>query len=195
MGNQQVNKFKNSKKRQAFTKNILDDLKALELLIKENKFESDTQRIGAEQELGLVGKDWYPAMNYDKILEEVNDDHFTTELGRFNVEINLDPFEYTESCFTKMQDQLDELVNKAKHAAEKNNTHVILTGILPTINSNHLQFKNMTPNPRYMALNDIIKGKKVQDLNLTFKGWMNLKHITQIFYLKLAIQAFRFITS
>ncbi len=175
MGDQQVNKLEDSNKKRAFTKNILDDLKALEYLIKENKFETETQRIGAEQELGLVGKDWYPAMNYDKILAEVNDKHFTTELGRFNIEINLDPFEYTGSCFTKMQNQLDEFVNKAKKAAEKNNTHIILTGIIPTLNSNHLQFKNMTPNPRYKALNDMIKGNKSAGFELSIQGIDELK--------------------
>lgn len=175
MGDQKVNKFENPKKRQVFTKNLLDDLKALEQLIADDKFESHTQRIGAEQELGLVGKDWYPAMNYDKILKEVNDDHFTTELGRFNVEINLDPFEFSGDCFSKMHNQLDELVSKAKVAAEKNNSHVLLTGILPTINSNHLQFKNMTPNPRYKALNDMIKGRKSAGFELNIQGIDELK--------------------
>ena len=175
MGDQRVNKFEDSNKKRAFTKNILNDLKALECLIEENKFETETQRIGAEQELGLVGKDWYPAMNYNKILKEVNDERFTTELGRFNIEINLDPFEYKGDCFSKMQNQLDELVDKAKKAAAKHNTQIILTGILPTINSNHLQFKNMTPNPRYKALNDMIKGKKSAGFELNIQGIDELK--------------------
>jgi len=175
MGDQRVSTFENSKKRQAFTKNILDDIKALEQLIASNKFETETQRIGAEQELGLVGKDWYPIMNYDKVLDEVDDPHFTTELGRFNIEINLDPIEYNGSCFTEMQDQLDLLVEKAKNAANKFNTNIILTGILPTLNSSHLHFKNMTPNPRYKALNDIIRGQKNNGFELNIQGIDELK--------------------
>lgn len=175
MGNKKISRFDDTKKKQAFTKSILDDLKALEYLIEENKFESDVQRIGAEQELGLVGKNWYPAMNYDKILEEVNDNHFTTELGRFNIEINLDPIEFTGDCFSKMYSQLDKLVLRAKSAAEKHDTHIMLTGILPTINSSHLEFKNMTPNLRYKALNDMIKGKKSTGFELNIQGIDELK--------------------
>ena len=175
MGSQQVNKFENSKNKQAFTKNILEDLKALEYLIDENKFETETQRIGAEQELGLVGKNWYPSMNYDKILEEINDEHFTTELGRFNIEINLDPVEYTGNCFSKMQSQLDKHVNNARLAAAKHDTKIMMTGILPTINSSHLEFKNMTPNLRYKALNDTIKGKKSKGFELNIQGIDELK--------------------
>jgi CBS domain-containing protein len=175
MGSQKISRFEEVRNKQAFTKCILDDLKALEILIEENMFETEIQRIGAEQELGLVGKDWYPAMNYDKILEEVNDNHFTTELGRFNLEINVDPFEFTGACFSNMQSQLDEFVHKARLAAEKNETKIMLTGILPTINSTHLEFKNMTPNLRYKALNDMIKGKKSSGFELNIQGVDELK--------------------
>ena len=175
MGTQHISHSQNTKIKQAFTKHILNDLKALEHLIIENKFESKIQRIGAEQELGLVGNDWYPAMNYDKILAEVNDDHFTTELGRFNIEINLDPQEFKGSCFSEMQNQLDKLVYKARIAAEKNESHIMLTGIMPTINSTHLQFKNMTPNPRYKILNDMIKGNKNKGFELNIQGIDELK--------------------
>ena len=175
MGTQKISPFEYAKNKQAFTKSILNDLKALEYLIKENKFETQTQRIGAEQELGIVGKDWYPAMIYDKILEEINDEHFTTELGRFNMEINLDPIEFTGSCFSKMKSQLDKLIAKAKLAAKNNDCRIMITGILPTINSNHLQFKNMTPNPRYKALNDMIKDNKSAGFELNIQGIDELK--------------------
>ncbi len=175
MGDQKVSTFNDAKKRQAFTKSLLNDLKALELLINQNKFEEDTLRIGAEQEMGLVGKDWYPAMNYDKILEEVNDPHFTTELGRFNLEINLDPFEFRGTCFSQMHGQLNQLLAKVKKAAQKFDTHILLTGILPTINAGHLQFKNMTPNPRYKALNDMIKGQKNTGFEVHIQGIDELK--------------------
>lgn len=175
MGDHHVSKFEDSSEKQAFTKNLLSDLKALDLLVKNDLFEKDVQRIGAEQELGLVGKDWYPAMLYDKILDEVNDPHFTTELGRFNIEINLDPIEFQGSCFSELRNQLDTLLNKAKEAAKKHDVHIILTGILPTIGSGHLQFKNMTPNPRYKALNDMIKGVKSTGFELNIQGIDELK--------------------
>lgn len=175
MGSQKVSQFEDTKNKQAFTKSILDDLKALKILINEDKFETEIQRIGAEQELGLVGKDWYPSMNYDKILKEIDDPHFTTELGRFNIEINLDPIEFNGACFSNMQLQLDELLGKATTAAKKHKSKIMLTGILPTINSSHLEFKNMTPNIRYKALNDMIKGNKSTRFELNIQGIDEIK--------------------
>ena len=91
MGDQNIAIITDSKGKREFTRQLLNDIKAMEKMLKLNMFEDDIQRIGAEQEVGIVGKDWLPKMVYDKILDDVDDDHFTPELGRFNFEINLDP--------------------------------------------------------------------------------------------------------
>ena len=170
MGNQNISIITNSEERQVFTKHLLNDIKAMELMVKKDMFEIETQRIGAEQEMGIVGKDWLPAMVYDKILKEVADDHFTTELGRFNLEINLDPQLFTGKCFTKMHAQLDDLLGKAKAAAESQNAKIVLTGIMPTLGSSQLKFEYMTPNPRYEALNEVMTNKKKANFELNIIG-------------------------
>lgn len=170
MGEQQVSKFSHPDDMREFTRCLLSDLRAMDMMLKEGMFESDVQCIGAEQELGIVGKDWNPSMIYDKILSEVEDEHLTTELSRFNVEINLDPQIFKGNCFTKMHQQLDRLLDVTKKAARKHGSEIILTGIIPTIAKHHLQFKHMTPNPRYKALNDIIKGKRKGEFELNIIG-------------------------
>ena len=175
MGDQNISRITDPEKKRAYTKHLLSDIHALEKMIEGDMFESDIIRIGAEQEIGLVGSDWRPAMVYDKILKSVNDKHFTTELGRFNVEINLDPHVFKGSCFSDMHTQLDELLRKAKEAATKNGAHVLLTGIMPTLSPDHLQFKFMTPNPRYETLNDAMKGKRDANFELNIVGIDELK--------------------
>ena len=54
-----------------FTQHLLRDFKALALLLDRGMIESGVERIGAEQELGLVGPDWEPAPLAMEILEEV----------------------------------------------------------------------------------------------------------------------------
>ncbi len=170
MGTQNIRIISGSKGKQEFTKSLLNDIKALERMLKEERFESDIQRIGAEQELGIVNKLWLPSMIYDKILDEVDDEHFTTELGRFNIEVNLDPFKFTGDCFTKMHKQLDTMVNKAKVAAEKFDSKIVLTGIMPTLGRGQLKFDFMTPNPRFEALNKSMATRRKGNFELNIIG-------------------------
>ena len=170
MGSHNVSNLSDPEQKRSYTRRVLEDIKVLQKMINDDMFEQDIGRIGAEQELGIVGEDWQPAMMYDKILDTVNDDHFTTELGRFNVEINLDPQVFTGSCLSDMHKQLDNMLAKAKTAALEHGGRIMLTGIMPTLNSNHLQFKYMTPNPRYELLNSIIKGKREADFELNIVG-------------------------
>ena len=139
-------------------------------MLKEDMFEYDILRIGAEQEMVLVGADWMPALTYDKILAELNDPNFTTELGRFNLEINLDPLPFTGDAFTKMQHQLEEKLAKVRAAGANYGTRVLLTGILPTMDKDHLVFENMTPNPRYKLMNDLMKGRRDSDFEVSIRG-------------------------
>ena len=160
MGNQTVVKLSEANKRKSFIKHLLNDVKALEIMLEQNLFESGIQRIGAEQEFCLVDQFWQPTFNAIEILEAVKDEHFTTELAKFNLEINLDPQVLGPDCLRKMKRQLETLLEKAQDQAENHNSRVVLTGLLPTIKKSELDYEFMTPNPRYFALNDMIKEAK-----------------------------------
>ena len=136
-----------------FIEHLLNDIKALEYMLKNDLFERDITRIGAEQEFCLVNRDWRPDKNSHEILEQINDPHFTTELAKYNLEINLDPFELKGGCFDLMGKQLEELLNKANKVAKEHGSKVVLTGILPTISQNHLKLEYLANQPRYHALN------------------------------------------
>jgi len=75
------------------------------------------------------------------ILEAIDDPHFTTELARYNLEINLDHFKLKDNCFQLLGNQLNTLLAKAREKAEAFNTKVVLTGILPTISHAELEFE------------------------------------------------------
>ena len=170
MGDQNISGFQDKSEKHLFTKCLLNDIRALEQMLENQLFESDILRVGAEQELVLVGPDWMPALTYDKLLAEIDDPHFTTELGRFNLEINLDPYPFTGKVFTNLLKDLQHYLSKAKAAAELHNTRILLTGILPTISSEHLRFDYMTPNDRYKTLNDLMKGKRDADFEVNIQG-------------------------
>ena len=170
MGELQVKGISSEKNRPEFIKHLIDDISALELMLQQGLIEDDIIRIGSEQEFCLVDKHWRPAKNADEILASINDPHFTTELAKYNLEINLDPIELKNDCFKVVKEQLETLLSKAKSHAEKKNTKVLLTGILPTISKKELELDYMTPIPRYWALNDMIKALRGEDFELRFRG-------------------------
>jgi len=136
----------------SFTKQLLTDLRALEFMLNNNIIESDIRRIGAEQEVFLVENNWSPAMLGDTIIKLTNDLHYTSELGKFNLEMNLDPHIFENDCLSQMEVQLNKLIKKLNQIAGKHDAKVLLTGILPTLRKSHIDVKNMTPNPRYKEL-------------------------------------------
>jgi len=136
-----------------FMRHLLDDLRALGRMLEDGWIESDVRRVGAEQEMFLVGPAWRPASIVTDVLDIIDDPHFTTELARFNLEANLDPLEFGGDCLSKMERQLDALVHKAREAAQRCGGDVALCGILPTLRKSDLGLDNMAPVPRYFALN------------------------------------------
>ena len=151
------NKITSQKSSQTFTKQLLNDLRALEYMLNNGMIESDIQRIGAEQEVFIVDKNWHPALVGYKILENIDDVRYTTELGKFNLEMNLDPYVFSENCLSLMESQLNNLLSNLAHTAKEYDSKVLLTGILPTLERSHIDVSNMTPNPRYAALDNAMK--------------------------------------
>ena len=171
MGSQSVHAISTLKQRKKFIYHLLNDIKALEKMIADNTFEKGIQRVGAEQELCLVNDNYRPSLNALKILDSIDDPHFTTELALFNLEINLDPEKLTTDCFSKIEKQLSKLLKKANKAAAKiNNDRILLAGILPTLKKKDLIFKNMTPFERYKTLNDVLKNIRGGDFKLRIRG-------------------------
>ncbi|WP_109097386.1 CBS domain-containing protein [Aquimarina sp. AU58] len=183
MGEHNVHSNVDQKKRAKYIGHLLDDIKALEMMLEQDLIEKDIVRIGAEQEFCLVNSNWRPAENAEEILKVINDPHFTTELAKYNLEINLDPTELKEDCFSKIENELNQLIFKAKAAASQLDTKILLTGILPTIGKRHLELEYMTPNPRYSALNDILKTQRGTDFELHIRGIdeLNIHHKSVLF--------------
>jgi CBS domain-containing protein len=139
--------------RRSFMRYLLRDLRALDRMLDSNMLEEGVRRVGAEQELFLIDRACHPAPVAHEMLQALGDPHFTTELGRFNLEMNLDPLAYGGSCLRQMETQLDTLIDKLCATADTMGYGAVLTGILPTIRKSDLKIENMTQSPRYAALN------------------------------------------
>ena len=170
MGTQDVRQMTQQEEIRVFLKHLLNDVRAFEHLLDNDLFEHDVRRIGAEQELFLVDRNWRPAAIAARVLEELADDHFTTELATFNLEFNLDPLRFEGGCLRRMEEQIVALLGRVREAADRCGGGVVLMGILPTLTKSDLELANMTPNPRYMALNQALTRMRGGDYEFYLKG-------------------------
>jgi CBS domain-containing protein len=179
MGDQRVRtELAGGAPRRAFIRHVLNDLHALEHILENGLIESSVRRIGAEQEVFLVDRTWRPAMAALSLLDRLDDSRFTTELGQFNLEMNLDPLEFEGSCLSRLEAQLEQLIGTLRLIAAEEGVEVVLTGILPTLRKADLGLENMTPKPRYFALNRAMSALRGGAYELYIKGLdeLLLKH-------------------
>ena len=170
MGAQDVQQERDAAQKRQFITHLLRDVQALEAMIERGMIETGVRRIGAEQELFLVDQTWRPAPVAMDILDIIEDPHFTTELGRFNLEINLDPLPFTNTCLSTLERDLTELLQKLRTVTHRQGVEVTLTGILPTLRKSDLTLANMTPRPRYVALNEIMTHMRGDAYEFRLKG-------------------------
>ena len=170
MGTQNVSIATDSESRKRFLRHLLRDVEALEIMFRDGMLEKGTTRIGAEQEFCLVDSFYKPSKIGPRILDMINEPHFTTELARFNLEMNLDPLELKAGCFDNMEASLTGLLKHAEETAARVNEKIILAGILPSIDYQSLQISNITPRVRYHALADVLKSLRGGDFELNITG-------------------------
>lgn len=136
-----------------FTKALLRDLRALERMLVEERFETGVRRLGAEQEMFLVNEAWRPASAAMDVLAELPGP-YTTELALYNLEANVEPRLLEGRCFSDLEARLVELVGHAREVAAGLGVEIALVGILPTLSKSDVTLENITPKPRYRALNE-----------------------------------------
>jgi CBS domain-containing protein len=178
MGTLNVTKLSGRKAKANYFHHLIRDLEALDKMVETGLIEKSPVRIGAEQEFFIVRNDFLPNNNSLKLLEAFNDPHFTTEIGNFNLEINLDPLILGGDCFSRLHQNLSDLLELAKREAAQEDSKIILTGILPTLSHSHIGIQNMTPVQRYYVLNEAARESRAQDFMIHIKGVdeLNLMH-------------------
>ena len=107
MGAPNVKATSTAKQLQTFEKHLLNDIHALNKMLKEGMFEIDKTRIGAEQEFCLVDKHYKPAGKNIEMMDLLEGNPlFTTELARFNMEINASPQIFSKNCLSIMEKEI-----------------------------------------------------------------------------------------
>jgi hypothetical protein len=143
-------------------------LEALARMLAEQRFEAERPMSGLEIELNLIDDRFEPAMRNAEALSAIADPTFQTELGRFNLEINVPPRRLAGGGFSSFAESVRAALESADQKISGN--RLVMIGILPTLRPEHATAANLSANPRYALLNDEIMRARGEDLPISIDG-------------------------
>ncbi|HLT94573.1 MAG TPA: CBS domain-containing protein [Membranihabitans sp.] len=161
MGETQVSRLISKAENQKFITALLKALHSLKYMLEHDWFEKDPIRIGAEQEMVLVDSYCKPKPIAPKILKQMKQvSWLTSELSKFNLEINLTPRVFEHDALSMLENEIRHCLREVQEELDKEESHIILTGILPTLRKFDLDMKNVFPKRRYRSLLSAINAQR-----------------------------------
>ena len=139
-------------------------------MLREARFDTDDPMTGLEVELNLVDEKGDPALKNAEVLEAIASPEFQTELGQFNIEINVAPATLREGGLTTFEDSLRRSLNDAEEKASASGAHQVMIGILPTLDEGHMEVHSLSANPRYKLLSEQILSARGEDITINISG-------------------------
>jgi hypothetical protein len=156
--------------RQRYRQKVRTCLDVFARMLRESRFDSDRRSFGLEIELNLTDEAGDPALVNMRALEAIADSDFQTEIGQFNVEINVPPRLLEGHVFSELEDAVRGSLNRAEERARTVGAHMMIIGILPTVGEQHLTAEAFSPSPRYQQLNEQIFAARGEDLEIAIAG-------------------------
>ena len=156
--------------RQRYREKVRRCLDVLERMLAQDRFDFDQHMTGMEIELNLVDDHGDPTMRNIEVLALIDDPDFQTELGRFNLEINVRPRTLDGSALVDLEFDVRSQLNAAQQEARKAGAGLVMIGILPTLFPEHVTHEGLTHNPRYALLNEQILAARGEDLHLSIEA-------------------------
>ncbi len=140
-------------------------------LFAQNAFDNDSRMLGYELELCLADDAGLPACNNTDVIAATGNPLFTSELAKFNLEINGNPFPFEGDVFAKVATDLYDLFEQAEKAADRCGSRVAMFGVFPSVGPEHLEPEGfMTELHRYDQLNNQLLSMRGQPIQLHLEG-------------------------
>jgi hypothetical protein len=144
-------------------------------MLRESRFDVENPMTGMEIEFNLVDDDGHPSLKSAEVLEKIANPSFQTELAQFNLEINAAPRRLDTRGVSGFEADLRNSLNDAEAKANEVDAHMVMIGILPTLQDGHLSPSTISPNPRYKLLSDQILAARGEDLVIDIGGTERLR--------------------
>src|SRR4051812_1843757 len=146
-------------------------------MLREARFDTDDPMTGLEVEINLVDEAGDPALKNAEALAAIADPAFQTELGLFNIEINVPPAKLREGGLESFEELLRRSLNDAEEKSAAVGAHLVMIGILPTLAPGHMTTESLSPNPRYKLLSEQILNARGEDISIQIAGIGNVERL------------------
>ncbi|MHA6758833.1 glutamate--cysteine ligase [Streptacidiphilus sp. PAMC 29251] len=161
--------------RQLYRRKLSQCQEALGAMLVEHRFDRPRARMGLELELNLADEDGHPAMLNEQVLDAIASGDFQTELGRFNIEVNIAPHRLGGRVLEELREEIDTGLRYADRKAAEVGARIVTIGILPTLTSEHAVLDNLSRGDRYQLLNDQILAARGEGMQLDIQGVERLR--------------------
>lgn len=145
-------------------------LAVLGRLLAEKRFDRPRNLMGLEIELNLAGSDGMPRMMNGEVLKRIASGDFQTELGMFNLEVNIAPHRLEGRVLDQLAEELRAGLGYAHRKADEVDAGIVMIGILPTLTQYDTVSANLSDVARYTLLNDRMAAARGEDFALDISG-------------------------
>ena len=156
--------------RTAFREKVRRSLDVFSRMLKDTRFDASRPMTGVEIELNLVDEAGAPALRNAEVLSAIADDDFQTELGQFNIEINIAPRPLDGTGLRAYEKTVRDALNHADEKARSVGAHLMMIGILPTLRGGHMTPSTISASPRYALLSEQVLAARGEDIAITIAG-------------------------
>jgi len=154
-----------------FQQRLEQETEWLRSLFAKGAFDNSSRMLGYELELCLADDDGNPSKTNTQVIDATGNPLFTTELARFNMEINGNVFPYRADVFGQIETDLAALFQQAEDVAHKLGSQIGMFGVFPSVTREHLDPDGyMTELHRYKLLNRQLLNMRGRPVHLFLDG-------------------------
>jgi hypothetical protein len=156
--------------RRAYREKVRSCLDVFARMLRESRFDTEPRQVGLEIELNLVDGLGLPSMKNIEVLGAIADPLWASELGQFNLEINVPPQPLAADALARLEGGVLGSLDHAERRARQAGTHLVMIGILPTLRESDVGGQAMSANPRYRLLNEQIFVARGEEMQISIEG-------------------------
>jgi hypothetical protein len=156
--------------RRTYRAKLARSLDVFARMLREQLFETSPALVGQEIELDLVDEQFAPSMRNADVLAAIADPSWATEVGQFNLEINVPPRQLGGDAVAALEGEIRGSLNAADEKARGLGCRLVMIGILPTLSKSDVRAGALSASERYRVLNEQIFAARGEDMQIQIDG-------------------------
>src|SRR5215469_9069460 len=156
--------------RRRYRDKVRRSLDAFARMLREQAFTDEQGLVGQEIELNLVDESGAPSMRNADVLAAIADPAWATEVGQFNLEINVPPRELDGDTAADLEKEIRASLNAGDATARSLGCQLVMIGVLPTLRKSDVHVGALSASERFRVLNEQIFAARGEDMRIEIDG-------------------------